>query len=116
MRTHSFFFFGGLSLHLSQALLAHLFSYNIQWGATKKEVEKSNFFIEVPRILRRFWLSLVLSFFVIVMMVVFSSSLMPLAYRIPGNAWAVLFPLALVAGCHLLFPIVLNPWLMIFSY
>ncbi|KAH9062580.1 glycosyl transferase family group 2-domain-containing protein [Lactarius deliciosus] len=111
-----FFFFGGLSIHLSQALLAHLFSYNIQWGATKKEVEKSNFFIEVPRILRRFWLSLVLSFLVIAMMIVFSSSLMPLAYRIPGNAWAVLFPLALVAGCHILFPIVLNPWLMIFSY
>ncbi|KAI9457224.1 glycosyl transferase family group 2-domain-containing protein [Lactarius psammicola] len=111
-----FFFFGGLSIHLSQALLAHLFSYNITWGATKKEVEKSNFFIEVPRILRRFWLSLVLSFLVIVMMIVFSSNLMPLAYRIPGNAWAVLFPLALVAGCHILFPIVLNPWLMIFSY
>ncbi|KAH9023732.1 glycosyl transferase family group 2-domain-containing protein [Lactarius pseudohatsudake] len=111
-----FFFFGGLSIHLSQALLAHLFSYNIQWGATKKEVEKSNFFIEVPRILRRFWLSLILSFLVIVMMVIFSSSLIPLAYRIPGNAWAVLFPLALVAGCHILFPIVLNPWLMIFSY
>jgi hypothetical protein len=45
---------GGLSVHLSQALLAHLFSYNITWGATKKEVERSNFFIEVPRILRRF--------------------------------------------------------------
>jgi len=58
-----FFFFGGLSIHLSQALLAHLFSYNITWGATKKEVERSNFFIEVPRILRRFWLSLVISFF-----------------------------------------------------
>jgi hypothetical protein len=32
----SFFFFGGLSIHLSTALLAHLFSYNITWGATKK--------------------------------------------------------------------------------
>ena len=41
----SFFFFGGLSIHLSQALLAHLFSYNITWGATKKEVERSNFFV-----------------------------------------------------------------------
>ena len=34
--TFSFFFFGGLSIHLSTALLAHLFSYNITWGATKK--------------------------------------------------------------------------------
>ena len=32
----SWFFFGGLSIHLSTALLAHMFSYNITWGATKK--------------------------------------------------------------------------------
>ena len=48
----SFFFFGGLSIHLSQALLAHMFSYNITWGATKKEVERSNFWLEVPKILK----------------------------------------------------------------
>ncbi|KAG2127997.1 glycosyl transferase family group 2-domain-containing protein [Suillus clintonianus] len=48
-----FFFFGGLSIPLSQAILAHLFSYNIQWSATKKEVERSNFFKEVPKIFKR---------------------------------------------------------------
>ncbi|EEB98951.1 hypothetical protein MPER_01453, partial [Moniliophthora perniciosa FA553] len=37
------------------ALLAHMFSYNIKWEATKKEVERSNFFIEVPRIWKRYW-------------------------------------------------------------
>lgn len=116
MRAYSFFFFGGLSIHLSQALLAHLFSYNIQWGATKKEVEKSNFFIEVPKILRRFRVALIISVFALVAMAILSTSLVPLAYRIPSNSWAVLFPLALVAGCHILFPIVLNPWLMIFSF
>ena len=101
---------------MSIALLAHLFSYNITWGATKKEVEKSNFFIEVPRILKRFRVALIISGFTIVMMVILSSSLIPLEWRIPGNAWAVIFPLALVAGSHILFPIVLNPWLMVFSY
>ena len=116
MRIHSFFFFGGLSIHLSQALLAHLFSYNITWGATKKEVEQSNFFVEVPRILRRFRLALIISFLTVVMMAILSSSLVPLEWRVPGTAWAVLFPLALVTGCHILFPIVLNPWLMVFSY
>jgi hypothetical protein len=114
--THSFFFFGGLSVHLSQAVLAHLFSYNITWGATKKEVEQSNFFIEVPRILRRFWLSLVISFLMIAIMIVLSTSLVPRGWQIPGDAWAVIFPLAIVAGSHILFPVVLNPWLMIFSY
>ncbi|KAH9062582.1 glycosyl transferase family group 2-domain-containing protein [Lactarius deliciosus] len=111
-----FFFFGGLSIHLSQALLAHLFSYNIQWGATKKEVERSNFFIEVPRILRRFWLAFVVGFLMFGMIIVFASNLLPLGWQIPGVSWAVIFPLALVAGSHILFPIVLNPWLMIFSY
>ncbi|KAG1733862.1 glycosyl transferase family group 2-domain-containing protein [Suillus paluster] len=48
-----FFFFGGLGIPLSQAILAHMFSYNITWSATKKEVERSNFFKEVPRIFKR---------------------------------------------------------------
>jgi hypothetical protein len=113
---HSFFFFGGLSIHLSQALLAHLFSYNITWGATKKEVERSNFFIEVPRILRRFWLAFAISCLMFVMIAVFSTDLVPSGWQIPGVDWAVIFPLAVVAGSHILFPIVLNPWLMIFSY
>lgn len=112
----SFFFFGGLSIHLSQALLAHLFSYNIQWGATKKEVERSNFFKEVPKILRRFWLSLVISLVTIGSMVVLSTSLISVDWRVESFDWAVIFPLAIVAGCHVLYPIVLNPWLMIFSY
>jgi hypothetical protein len=110
----SFFFFGGLSIHLSQALLAHLFSYNITWGATKKEVERSNFFIEVPRILRRFWLAFIISFLMFAMIAVFSTNLVPPGLQIVD--WAVIFPLAVVAGSHILSPIVLNPWLMIFSY
>ncbi|KAI0052840.1 hypothetical protein FA95DRAFT_1601532 [Auriscalpium vulgare] len=111
-----FFFFGGLSIHLSQALLAHLFSYNITWGATKKEVERSNFFIEVPRILRRFWLAFLICFTVFIGMAIMATSLVPPEWRIPGVDWAVIFPLAIVCGSHILFPIVLNPWLMIFSY
>lgn len=49
----SFFFFGGLSIPLTQAILAHLFSYNISWSATVKEVHRSNFFMEIPKIIRR---------------------------------------------------------------
>ena len=109
---HSFFFFGGLSVHLSQALLAHLFSYNIMWGATKKEVERSNFFIEVPRILRRFWLAFVVGFLSFAMIAIFSCGILPLGWQIPGSSWAVIWPLAVVAGSHILFPIVLNPKLL----
>ncbi|KAJ7049552.1 glycosyl transferase family group 2-domain-containing protein [Mycena amicta] len=111
-----FFFFGGLSIHLSTAVLAHLFSYNMTWGATTKEVQRSNFWIEVPAIWKRFRLALFISFTLIVMMIVLSLPVMTPAWQIPGTSWAVILPLALVAAGHILFPIVLNPWLMIFSY
>ncbi|KAM5541501.1 hypothetical protein V8D89_004691 [Ganoderma adspersum] len=111
-----FFFFGGLSIHLTQALLAHLFSYNITWGATKKEVERSNFWQEVPKILKRFWLSLVISLAFCAAMVVLATDAVPVGWRIFGWDWAVITPLAIVAGCHIAYPIVLNPWFMVFSY
>ncbi|RDB21975.1 hypothetical protein Hypma_011029 [Hypsizygus marmoreus] len=111
-----FFFFGGLSIHLSTALLAHMFSYNITWGATKKEVERSNFWIEVPRIWKRFWFAFVLSFLAVIAMIILATPLVPPEWSIPVGTWAVIVPLAIVAGGHILFPIVLNPWLMIFSY
>ncbi|KAI0357210.1 hypothetical protein OH77DRAFT_142459 [Trametes cingulata] len=111
-----FFFFGGLSIHLSQALLAHLFSYNITWGATKKEVERSNFWLEVPKILKRFWLALIISLALCVIMVLLTTEAVPVGWRIFSWDWAVILPLAIVAGCHIAYPIVLNPWFMIFSY
>ncbi|ETW75437.1 hypothetical protein HETIRDRAFT_331125 [Heterobasidion irregulare TC 32-1] len=111
-----FFFFGGLAIPLSQAMLAHLFSYDISWGATKKEVERSNFFKEVPKIMKRFWFPLLVTIILIFAMIILSTSLVPLEWRVDGSGWAVIFPLAIACGCHVLFPIVLNPWLMIFSY
>ncbi|KAI0251039.1 glycosyl transferase family group 2-domain-containing protein [Lactifluus subvellereus] len=111
-----FFFFGGLSIPMSQAILAHLFSYNMIWGATKKEVELSNFFKEVPKIMKRFWFPILVSVVIIIGMIVCATPLVPFEWRVDGSAWAVIFPLSVVAGCHILFPIVLNPWLMIFSY
>ncbi|KAM5542549.1 hypothetical protein V8D89_004008 [Ganoderma adspersum] len=111
-----FFFFGGLSIPVSQAILAHCFSYNMTWGATKKEVERSNFFKEIPKIFKRFWFSWLLSWVLIVGMVIISTPLVPVEWRVDGSAWAVIFPLAVVAGSHILFPVVLNPWLMVFSY
>ncbi|KAK7018371.1 Glyco-trans-2-like domain-containing protein [Favolaschia claudopus] len=111
-----FFFFGGMSIHLSTALLAHMFSYNMTWQATKKEVERSNFWIEVPRIWQRFRLAFIICFALIAMMIVLAQPVVTPAWQIPGSSWAVILPLAIVAGGHILFPIVLNPYLMIFSY
>ena len=91
-----FFFFGGLSIHLSKALLPHLFSYDTQWGAANKEVGRSNFFLEIPKIPRRFRVTLALRMLCAVAMVVFMLELIPLDWRNEGAGnWAVLFPLAL---------------------
>lgn len=111
-----FFFFGGLSIHLSAALLAHMFSYNIKWEATKKEVERSNFFIECPRIWKRYRHIMILGAISIATMVVLSTDVIPPGWRIPATSWAIILPLSIVTAGHMLFPIVLNPWLMIFSY
>ncbi|KAF4458625.1 hypothetical protein FALBO_14636, partial [Fusarium albosuccineum] len=47
-------FFGGIAFHISVALLAHLFHIDMQWGATSKEKEDSNFFQEIPKIFNTF--------------------------------------------------------------
>lgn len=46
-------FLGGLSLHLSMALLSHAFEIDMSWGSTAKEYEASNFFIEMPKIFKK---------------------------------------------------------------
>jgi hypothetical protein len=112
----SLVFFGGLSIHLSKAILAHLVSYNITWDATKKEVERSNFFLEVPKILVRFRIALICSFLVLGGMITLMLPMIPMEWKIPYTVWSIIVPLAIVVGCHILYPIVLNPYLMVFSY
>ncbi len=73
-----------------------MFSYDITWGATKKEVERSNFWQEVPKIIKRFRVSLVISFVMVVVMIVFTTSAIPIGWRIFGWDWAVIVPLACV--------------------
>ena len=67
-------FLGGLSLHVSQALLSHMFEIDMSWGATSKETEDSNFFAEVPKILKRFKFSMALSTCWILMMIIFAKA------------------------------------------
>jgi len=79
-------------------------------------VERSNFWLEVPKILKRFWLALVICLLLVAVMIIFSTSAIPSSWQIFSWDWAVILPLAITIGCHLLYPIVLNPWFMIFSY
>lgn len=111
-----FFFFSGISLHVSQALLAHMFEINMNWGATAKEAEFSNFFLEVPKILAKFRLSMIFGVLGVAGMVVLSG----VVHQVPPD-WRIvdavaIVPAAVMLGGHLLLPIVLNPALMTFTW
>jgi hypothetical protein len=108
-------FLGGLSLHVSSALLAHMFEYNMQWGATSKEAEFSNFFIEVPRVLKRFKYSFAISLLGIIAVCILAfGTFIPFSWQITD--FVAIFPMCMVWGSHLLLPIVLNPALMTFTF
>ncbi|RFU24793.1 hypothetical protein B7463_g11549, partial [Scytalidium lignicola] len=108
-------FLGGLSLHVSQALLSHLFEINMTWGATAKEAEFSNFFIEVPKVLKKFKFSMMYSVIVIAGMIIIAvAPFVPNDWRIQG--FTAILPMSAVAVSHLLLPLVLNPALMTFSW
>ncbi|KAI1105127.1 glycosyl transferase family group 2-domain-containing protein [Jackrogersella minutella] len=106
-------FLGGLSLHVSQALLSHFFSVDMTWGATSKEFEEVNFLEEIPRLLRRFkgtflWCAAMIA------LIVCGYYAFPIEWRIVHLA--SIWPLAWIVACHFLLPVVLNPALMVFAW
>ncbi|KAH6855413.1 glycosyl transferase family group 2-domain-containing protein [Chaetomium sp. MPI-CAGE-AT-0009] len=108
-------FLGGLSLHVSQALLAHMFEIDMTWGATSKEAEFSNFFIEVPKVLKKFKFSMIFaSLFIAGMIILAVAPFIPYSWHITD--FVAILPMATVAGSHLLLPLALNPALMTFSW
>ena len=66
--------------------------------------------------LRSFWLAFVINFHMFAMTVVSSTDLVPPGVADPGHRLGRYLPLAAVAGSHILYQIVLNPWLIILSY
>ena len=108
-------FFGGMSLHISQALLCHMLSIDMSWGATSKEVTFSNFFIEIPKVARTFKYSILLSLSCIVGMIIMAKGqFIPWSWNI--EQFVAIFPLSMLCACHLLLPVALNPGLMTFSW
>ncbi|GIZ37748.1 hypothetical protein CKM354_000118400 [Cercospora kikuchii] len=108
-------FFGGISFHISQALLCHLVGIDMQWGATAKEVTRTNFFIEAPIVLRKFKYSMIFCWFMIVAMIIMAlGPFIPWSWNI--TEFTAIFPLALMLVCHILMPIVLNPGLLAFTW
>lgn len=106
-------FFGGLSFHLSLAILSHMFSINMEWGTTAKEKDDSNFFKEMPKIFKGFkWM-----YAVIIPMfggMIYLGRFAPRGWEI--TEVAAIVPLAVTLSSHALMPLLLNPSLMIFNY
>jgi hypothetical protein len=108
-------YFGGLSVHMSQAILCHMFEIDMTWGATSKEVEFSNFFLEVPKVLKAFKYTFAMAFFAIAAMIIMAvGPFIPWSYNI--DQMVAIFPLAIMCASHILLPIALNPEMMTFSW
>ncbi|KAJ4421057.1 hypothetical protein N0V82_003961 [Gnomoniopsis sp. IMI 355080] len=108
-------FLGGLSIHLSMAILCHAFEIDMTWGATAKEAEASNFFIEMPKIFKKFKYTMAFSFTLMVGMIFLAvAPFVPWAWRITD--FVAILPLAAVATSHFLLPLALNPGLMKLSF
>lgn len=106
-------FLGGVSMHVSQALLCHMFGIDMNWGATSKEVENTTFFQEVPKVIKNFKYTFALCLSLIALMVVMAMGVPPM-WRI--DLLIAIYPLGSMVACHLLLPIALNPSLMLFTF
>ncbi|ROV91339.1 hypothetical protein VMCG_09687 [Cytospora schulzeri] len=106
-------FLGGISLHVSQAILSHFFEIDMNWGATAKEVEAVVFHEEIVRILKKFKGTFLFCLLGMGMMVVLFW-IVPYQWQV--RDFASIFPFAMLVGCHFWLPVVLNPALMMLSW
>ncbi|KAE9371529.1 hypothetical protein N431DRAFT_545756 [Stipitochalara longipes BDJ] len=98
-------FFGGISLHLSTALLCHFFSIKMEWTATAKEVEKQGFRVGLDKIFRDFkWMYLFC--IPIIGGMIYLGTTAPRGWTITD--FAAIVPLANQIGCHVLLPFALG--------
>jgi hypothetical protein len=98
-------FFGGISLHLSSALLCHFFSIKMEWTATAKELEKQGFRVGLDKIFRDFKWMYLFSIPVIGGMIYLGTNA-PRGWQIKD--FAAIVPLANQIGCHALLPFALG--------
>jgi hypothetical protein len=106
-------FLGGISLHMSQAILSHFFEIDMVWGATAKELEEVRFGSEMLRIIRRFkWTFLYC--IVCTALMVCGNTVFPVQWRI--STFYSIYPLAATVVSHFCLPVLLNPALMMFTW
>ncbi|KAF2227264.1 glycosyl transferase family group 2-domain-containing protein [Elsinoe ampelina] len=108
-------FLGGLSIHVSQALLSHMFIWEMSWGSTVKEAAFSNALIELQLIWGGYRNTLFISVLCLsCMLILGTASFVPYDWKI--NSFLAWWPMLSCWMSHLLLPIALNPALMTFSF
>ncbi|GAA5852955.1 hypothetical protein JCM8547_004747 [Rhodosporidiobolus lusitaniae] len=107
-------FFSGLSWHVMTALLAHITGYNMQWGATQKDVTNPSITEEIPTTAYRHKFDWPLAILIIAGVIVMSTSLLPLQWRI--DEATTMLPILWLCCGHFLYPILLNPAIMLFRF
>lgn len=106
-------FLGGISIHVSQAILCHFFEIDMVWGATAKEFQDVHFGEEAVRILRRFKWTFLYCFACTALMIC-GVYAFPLQWKI--DYFFSIYPLASVVVGHFALPVLLNPALMMFTW
>ncbi|KAM0809233.1 hypothetical protein AB5N19_09576 [Seiridium cardinale] len=94
-------FFGGLSWHISYALLAHMFGLPIGWSSTAKEVEATGLVVGIGAIFKQFRIVL-LAISVLTAGVIYLAVGAPPGWEI--TAWPSILPLALQIIGHVGMP------------
>ncbi|KAF2748406.1 hypothetical protein M011DRAFT_493770 [Sporormia fimetaria CBS 119925] len=108
-----YIFLGGVSVHISQALLAHMFSIDMSWGSTAKEMDNTPFFQEIPKVVKKFKYTLC-ACLLAAGGIVYMAKYAPVLWRI--DLFTAVWPLSTLIVTHALMPIVLNPNLMLFTW
>ena len=106
-------FLGGISLHLSQAILSHMLSIDMTWGATAKEAENTTFFKELGKLMHKFKYTFLFSLVCTCTIIIFAFVVPPL-WRI--NDFTAIWPFSVMIFSHFMLPIALNPNLMLFTW
>jgi len=106
-------FLGGISIHVSQAILSHFFEIDMVWGATAKEAEDVHFGEEVVRILRKFKWTFVFCA-ATTALVLCGWFVFPLFWEI--RAFYSVYPVGITVFSHFALPVLLNPALMMFTW
>jgi len=102
-------FFSGISFHLMEALLAHMFGINMQWSMTQKEVIKKSKFNEIINTIS--YLKKMYIYYSICIIIIIIFWFIP-DTDIQNRDLLSVVPLLLTSICHLLMPFILNPAIM----